>query len=124
MMRNLVMVALGGSAGAVLRYLISDWMRNRWSTAFPLGTLTVNVLGCLLMGILAHSSQASALSPATKLMITTGLLGALTTFSTFSVETLHCLHQHNLTLATLNIAANVLLSMVAVVVGAGIAKLL
>ena len=62
MMRNVLLVALGGAVGAAGRFLITHWMHRRWSTHFPVGTLTVNVLGCLLIGVAVQASRRRALA--------------------------------------------------------------
>lgn len=124
MIQQVLWVAAGGAAGAVMRYLISDWMYRRWPSAFPWGTLTVNVAGCLLIGVMAHAIQTTALSPAMRLLLVTGLLGALTTFSTFGLETIRCLHDHHWQLALANILANVMLGVLAVSLGMTLGRLL
>lgn len=81
-------IAAGGAAGAVARYLLSIWVQQRATGLFPWGTLVVNVLGCLLMGLLTKLLfDASILRPEYRTAILVGVLGAFTTFSTFSYET-------------------------------------
>ena len=87
-MNNILFVALGGSIGAVFRYLISIFMVQLFGSAFPFGTLLVNILGSFMMGIIYALGQVSEVSPEIKAMVGVGLLGALTTFSTFSNESL------------------------------------
>ena len=79
MIRNLLLVALGGAVGSVLRYLISSI-----NTSFPWGTFTVNVLGSLLIGLLVGFVSKGLLSPEMKLLLVTGFCGGFTTFSTFA----------------------------------------
>lgn len=88
-MPALFYVGIGGFAGAVLRYLVSGWTQQLWHVAgFPLGTLTVNLLGCLVLGSLAGwSFRTEGISPSIRLFLMVGLLGSFTTFSTFSYET-------------------------------------
>lgn len=88
-MMNFICVFLGGGTGAVLRYLVSEgWKHWQGPTlAFPWPTFIVNVLGSLLIGLFYTHSQAWGLSPSTRLLLTTGLCGGFTTFSTFSYET-------------------------------------
>lgn len=121
-MRELVYVAIGGAGGAVLRYVISVAVQQRWSTAFPLGTLCVNVIGCFAIGLAAQAHLASALSPTARLLLVTGLLGALTTFSTFGHETYRTFLDHGWAWAAGNIIANVIIGLIAVVLGAAIGR--
>ena len=87
-LKNVVIVMLGGSAGAACRYLIGILTARIWGTHFPWGTLTVNLLGCFLIGLcFAFADRARILTPEMRLLLITGFLGALTTFSSFSLET-------------------------------------
>lgn len=115
-MRPLLAVALGGALGAVSRYLISGWvMRFSHGSPFPFGTLTVNVTGSFLLGLLMSlGSEGSMLVPPTaRVMIGVGVLGAFTTFSTFSYETIEALRVGDLRIAMGNVALNVVLTLVA-----------
>lgn len=86
-------IAAGGAAGALARYLLSGWVQQRAAGFFPWGTLAVNVLGCLLMGVLAKLLfDASLLRTEYRTAILVGVLGAFTTFSTFGYETLMLLN--------------------------------
>ncbi|WP_405127336.1 fluoride efflux transporter CrcB [Shewanella donghaensis] len=115
---NVMFVALGGSIGAVFRYLISIFMLQLFGSSFPFGTLLVNILGSFLMGIVyAISLETTHLSPEIKAMVGVGLLGALTTFSTFSNETLLLLQEGLFVKAILNVLLNVILCIFMVYVG-------
>ncbi len=85
MLSNWMLVAVGGAVGAMLRYLISETTPD---TGFPWATLSVNLMGSLLLGLVAAATLASALSESQALLLGVGLLGAFTTMSTFSVETI------------------------------------
>jgi fluoride exporter len=84
-----VWVALGAAFGAPLRYLVDRVIQTRHDTVFPWGTLTANLTGCLVLGFLV--AAATALPPAVEATVGTGFCGALTTYSTFSYETLRLL---------------------------------
>lgn len=116
-MNNLLLVALGGSIGAVFRYLISIFMIQVFGSSFPFGTLLVNVLGSFLMGVIYAQGQMSHISPELKALIGIGLLGALTTFSTFSNETLLLLQEGDWLKATLNVVLNLSLCLFMVYLG-------
>ncbi|ACJ29327.1 MULTISPECIES: fluoride efflux transporter CrcB [Shewanella] len=106
-MNNVLFVALGGSIGAVLRYLISILMLQVFGSGFPFGTLMVNILGSFLMGVVYALGQVSEVSPEIKAFIGVGMLGALTTFSTFSNESLLLMQEGYLVKAILNVVVNV-----------------
>ena len=91
MIRNLLLVALGGAVGSVLRYLLSGI-----NTSFPWGTFAVNILGSLLIGLLVGLFSKGVLSPEMKLLMVTGFCGGFTTFSTFSKEALVMLQAGNI----------------------------
>jgi CrcB protein len=98
-------VALGAAVGAPLRYLMDRWVQARHGSGFPWGTLTVNVAGSLLLGFLTGLPAGHAVSA----VLGTGFCGALTTYSTFSYETLRLTQDGRRRYA----AANVLLSLTA-----------
>ncbi len=87
-------VALGGALGSVLRFLVSKAVQDRVGINFPLGTLTVNLVGAFLIGLFfAVLVEKITLSPEARAMLITGLLGGLTTFSTFSYESVSLLRE-------------------------------
>lgn len=86
-----VYVALGGALGAWLRYAISGWVYDRLGVWFPWGTLVVNLLGSLGMGVALAFVEERMISPELRMGVLVGLVGALTTFSTFELETLQLL---------------------------------
>lgn len=117
-MRELVWIALGGAAGAVSRYLVTLGCQ-RWAENFPVATLIVNVTGCFCLGALLQSAWLPA---ATRLAIGTGLLGGLTTFSTFGHETFRALEKGQWNLALGNVAANLILGLLAVWAGVALVQ--
>ncbi len=85
---NILYVALGGALGSSLRYLLSKWIDGNASGAYPFGTFTVNIIGCLLIGILSALASKSSLPLELRLLLVTGFCGGFTTFSTFANESL------------------------------------
>ena len=108
---TLFLVITGAAVGAPLRYLSDRAVQARHDTVFPWGTLTVNVLGSLILGLLTGAVAGGGASPQVQLVVGTGFCGALTTYSTFSYETLRLLEGD----ARLFAAANVVVSIVAAV---------
>ncbi len=87
-----VWVALGGAIGAVLRFLVAGYVQKKVGIAFPMGTLTVNVLGSFIIGFFIHYAlEYLALPPYVRALVVVGFLGAFTTFSSFSYETVSLL---------------------------------
>jgi len=121
-MNNVLLVAAGGSFGAVVRYLISDAVKTTAPLYGATGTLIVNVVGSLLIGmLLGASSEPKGLSESTRLLLVTGFLGGLTTFSSLAHETVRLSTREaggSLTLGLSHLSANVILGLVAVWVGA------
>lgn len=119
---GLVTVALGGGLGAVARALLSRAVAQTLGTTFPWGTLAVNVLGGLLMGLaIAVLADREADSPL-RLLLTTGFLGGFTTFSAFSLETVALLQRSQTGAAFGYVLASVLLCVLAVFAGLTLAK--
>ncbi len=85
MILNILLVGIGGFFGAMLRVLISSGLNQRTSSPFPYGTLSVNLAGAFLLGLIAGSQLGSPL----ELFLGTGFMGAFTTFSTFNLECIH-----------------------------------
>ncbi|MER5398927.1 fluoride efflux transporter CrcB [Streptomyces sp. NPDC002599] len=106
---NWLLVIIGAAVGAPLRYLTDRAVQGKRDTVFPWGTLVVNVTGCLILGLLTGAVSAGQVSGHLQLLIGTGLCGALTTYSTFSYETLRLTE----TGAAFYAAANVIVSVTA-----------
>ncbi|MEU6817341.1 fluoride efflux transporter CrcB [Streptomyces sp. NPDC046860] len=119
---NWLLVILGGAAGAPLRYLTDRAVQKRHDAVFPWGTFTVNVLGCLVLGLLTGAATAGAASPHVQLLVGTGLCGALTTYSTFSYETLRLTEDGARFLAAANVTASVVAGLGAAFVGTALAE--
>lgn len=112
-MTNIFLVGLGGFIGSVLRYLAGGYVQTALHRLdFPYGTLTVNLLGCFVIGLLAQlGEQYGMFSNESRSFIFVGLLGGFTTFSSFGNETLNLMRQGHMTAALMNIGANVVLGL-------------
>lgn len=122
-MKALLFVAMGGALGAVLRYSISSGIYHWFGRSFPYGTLVVNIVGSLAIGLLSILLvEKFNVSQEIKLGLVVGVLGALTTFSTFSWDTLHLLEQGFVQKAFLNVLLNVTVCIAAAWLGAQWAK--
>jgi CrcB protein len=123
-MSMLFSAAVGGSLGAGLRYAISDFF-NKLPSTFPLGTLFSNVLAGFLIGFIVGLERGTASLPShVKTLLTTGFLGGLSTFSTFSLDTISLFEKRHFFLMGANIALNVCLSIVFAVLGMELASLI
>ena len=119
------LIGAGGFVGAIMRYLVQGWvhdlLRNPW---FPYGTLAVNVIGCLLIGLLAGLVESRQLfGPEARGLLLVGLLGGFTTFPTFSYETIALLRDGEAISALANVALQVGLGLAAVGAGYSLSRL-
>ncbi|HIP93799.1 MAG TPA: fluoride efflux transporter CrcB [Leucothrix sp.] len=120
---QILAIMFGGSLGALMRYLISTWVNNKIDANFPFGTLIVNTIGSFLMGFLAvWLVEKLGLNPLMRLAIFVGFLGAFTTFSTFSMETLNLFEEGFALRALLNMLINVTFTVLAVWLGVLLGK--
>jgi len=112
-------ICLGGGIGTSARYGLSGWTQRLAGPGFPAGTLAVNVIGSLLLGILMEVGVTGGLlAPTLRLTLTTGVIGGFTTYSTFNYETIEYLREAAWPLAAANVAVTVI-----VCLGAGLAGL-
>ena len=125
-MGTFLLIGMGGFFGAIMRYLLSDYVQN-WSkiSDFPIGTLVVNLVGCLLIGALAQLAEIRDIfTPETSSLIFLGFLGAFTTFSTFSSDSFNLFREGNNLLFYLNIGASVIFGLFAVWLGRTLVSLM
>jgi CrcB protein len=112
-----LLVALGAAVGAPLRYLTDRAVQTRHDSLFPWGTFTVNVAGSLILGVLAGGTAAHGVSGSVSALLGTGFCGALTTYSTFSYETLRLAEEGAGFYAALNIGLSVIAGLGAAFLG-------
>jgi len=117
MLKDILYIGAGGAIGSILRYLISLAIKNG-SATFPWATLTVNIVGCLLIGLLyGITSRTPEINQQINLFLTVGLCGGFTTFSTFSKESIILLQSGNNILCAIYIIASVVIGIAAVAIG-------
>ena len=123
MMAKLAAIAIGGAAGSVLRYGVSQGIHALVGRGFPWGTLVVNSLGSLLVGfIFVYLVERSAVSDVLRAALFIGLLGGFTTFSTFSLETLVLIEEASYLKAVINIFISVVLCLAGAWLGMTLAR--
>lgn len=119
---NIILVGIGGFIGAVSRYGVGQLVAKYVSSAFPCSTFVVNIVGCLLIGLLSGLFKGQLISEEVKLLMVTGFCGAFTTFSTFSNEGLLMLRGGDYGMYVLYVVLSVLLGIAATALGYIIAK--
>jgi len=121
---HILLIGVGGFAGAVSRYLISRYLNNIFNS-LPLGTLTVNVIGSFVLGVIMYGiSYGKTMSPDVRDMITIGFIGGLTTMSTFSYETFRLFELNQIVFSFLNLLLNFSLCFLAIFAGRYVAILI
>jgi fluoride exporter len=123
-MRIVALVGVGSFIGGALRYLIAQMVQSKFLSAFPYGTLTVNIVGCFVIGLVFGFSAKMNLSPEWRLFLATGICGGFTTFSAFSLETMQLLRDGQIFYGLLYVAASILLGLIAVYLGMTLLKLI
>ncbi|HNY02315.1 MAG TPA: fluoride efflux transporter CrcB [Bacteroidales bacterium] len=123
-MRILLAIGTGSFIGGTLRYLLSQFLQERALHSFPVGTFTVNILGCLAIGIVFGFSDRGILGQEARMFLATGLLGGFTTFSAFSNESFMMLRDGQYTYAFLYIAGSLLIGIAATFLGYSLVKML
>jgi CrcB protein len=118
-MTNLILVGAGGFLGAVARYLLGGWiLHHSMAAKFPWGTFAVNLLGCLVIGVLSGVAERfDTFGHGARLFLFTGLLGGFTTFSAFGLETIFLMRRGEWFFAAFYVGASVVLCLFAVSFG-------
>ncbi len=120
---RIALVFVGGGCGSVGRYLVALWAARSFGATFPWGTLTVNVAGCFIIGVLATlADEIGAFGPDTRVFFVVGVLGGFTTFSSFSLEAWRLVGGSELVRAALYVVGSLALSFVGVVLGVALAR--
>ncbi|HMM99893.1 MAG TPA: fluoride efflux transporter CrcB [Anaerolineales bacterium] len=117
------LVALGGAAGSVSRYLLGVWIQSvSQSLGFPFGTLAVNLVGCFVIGLLSQLTESRGVfTPETRGLVFIGVLGGFTTFSSFGNDTMNLFRAGQTVNALVNVGANVILGLALVWLGRAVA---
>lgn len=124
-LRNYFYVMAGAALGGLLRYVVSDLVQRNTKIIFPFGTLSVNIIGSFLLGLIIFIlGEREIISVQMRLFLTIGICGGFTTFSTFSYETLLLLQEAEFLYAIINIFLNVILSLAAIHIAYLISKIL
>jgi len=123
--RNPIAISLGAIAGALSRYYLTLWFAQRFGTAFPYGTFFINLTGCFLMGFFITFSleRVATIPPEVRLMVTTGFLGAYTTFSTYGLESFSLLRDSSFTAAGFYWAGSAILGIISIGLGIILAQI-
>jgi CrcB protein len=116
---NILLVGFGGALGSISRYLLGTWIQSlSQSIDFPYGTLTVNLIGCFVIGFMAELAEArGAFTAESRAFLFLGILGGFTTFSSFGNDTMNLFREGETFNALANVAANVVLGLALVWLG-------
>jgi len=107
-MERFIWICLAGAAGTGTRYLIALWAARRFGSAFPFGTLIVNLVGCFAIAAVMHAAMTLSWSPTLRSAITIGFIGGLTTYSSFNYETTRLMEEGATGAAVFNATATIL----------------
>jgi CrcB protein len=122
-LQKIIYVGIGGCIGAAIRYIVTIRSASLFESSIPIGTLIVNVVGGFLIGMISELSMSTDLiSPNLKLFLTTGIMGGLTTFSTFSYETISLMSDGRYLVGMTNVLLNVFLSLGGVALAISLCK--
>jgi CrcB protein len=117
LVQQVLLIAVGGSLGAIARYGLSTFVYHMTSATFPWGTLVINLTGSFAIGLVIELFDTAIIPTEWRSLITIGFLGAYTTFSTYTLETVNLLRDGELKLAVFNVVASNLVGILFVVLG-------
>ncbi|MEI7982775.1 MAG: fluoride efflux transporter CrcB [Bacteroidota bacterium] len=123
-MRIIIAIGAGSFIGGISRYLLSQFIHAKFLSTFPLGTLSVNIIGCFLIGLVFGYADKGALTQEWRLFLATGLIGGFTTFSAFSNETVGLLRDGQLWYASAYIVVSIGFGLFTTLIGTTIIKFL
>lgn len=123
-MTRLLLVSLGGALGTATRYLVGGLALKLFGPVFPFGTLTVNLLGSFLVGLVVQLGLSELVSPTTRIVLTAGFMGGFTTYSAFAVETTVLLREGAALLAAANVGVTLVGGLVACFLGMSLGRAL
>ena len=123
LMKLTLAVGLGSFIGGVFRYLLSQAIHAKFLSTFPFGTLAVNIIGCLFIGMVFELNAKGTITQEWRLFLATGILGGFTTFSAFSNETVGLLRDGQIGYASIYVVASVLIGLVCTFIGMTFIKL-
>lgn len=122
-MKLILLIGSGSFIGGILRYLLSFFITSKSNSSFPFGTFAVNIIGCLLIGLVFAISEKINLAQEWRLFLATGILGGFTTFSAFSNESLTLLRDGQFLIAGLYISLSVFVGIASTFIGYALIKL-
>lgn len=122
-MRNLLFIGIGGAIGSILRYVIGNPLNSFYANSFPMGTLLVNGIGSLVIGIIIGLEQRLLIPATWRLFLATGVCGGFTTFSAFSLETVGLLQEQKIGLALFYTGSSLFIGLIACWLGFILTKL-
>jgi len=121
--KNILLVLVGSGIGGASRYIIADFIKQKYSPKYPLGTCLINIVGCFIIGlVLGYFAKNTTENADIKLLLTTGFCGGFTTFSAFAAENLYLIKSGNQLTALFYIVLSVLLGILATFLGSIIIK--
>jgi CrcB protein len=123
-MYKIIAIGIAGLAGTLARYWLSGVLDQWWGGTFPFGTLIVNLVGCLAIGVLFHSMEKYLIDPVVRSVVLIGFLGGFTTFSSFAVQSFNLLRDGEIFLASANILISNMVGLFLVWVGYSVSRAL